>query len=434
MTQEPPVAKSARYRWTVLVMLTLVYTFNFIDRQILVILQEPIKADLGLSDAQLGLLSGFSFALVYVTAGIPIAWLADRANRRNIVAASLAFWSLMTAMSGLVQNYGQLLVARLGVGVGEAGGTPPAHSMISDYFPPSSRGTALSFYSMGIYIGVLFGFAAGGWIAENFGWRNAFFAIGIPGILYALAVIWIIKEPPRGQYDLGGTPPKASMTETIHCLRSRPTFWWISVGCAFTAFVSYGNGNFMPSFLMRNHGLSLAEVGAILGLISGLSGAAGTLLGGFLSDRLGVRDIRWYVWIPMLGGLAAMAPAYYTLLGSNTNLIIAAMIPSQILGALYLGPCIATCHNLVSPGMRAMASAILFFVLNIIGLGLGPLTVGILSDHFASRFGDDNLRYAMVTTLTISLVGVFFLWMGVRSLRRDLNTNQSAVAEAQAAS
>ena len=434
MTPEQAGTVSTRYRWTVLVMLTLVYTFNFIDRQILVILQEPIKAELGLSDAQLGLLTGFSFALVYVTAGIPIAWLADRSNRRNIVAASLAFWSLMTALSGLVQNYGQLLAARIGVGVGEAGGSPPSHSMISDYFPLSNRGTALSFYSMGIYIGVLFGFAAGGWIAENFGWRNAFFAIGIPGILYALAVIWIIKEPPRGQYDIGGTPPKASMTETIHCLRSRPTFWWISVGCAFTAFVSYGNGNFMPSFLMRNHGLSLAEVGAILGLISGLSGAAGTLLGGFLSDRLGVRDIRWYVWIPMLGGLSAMAPAYYTLLGSNTNLIIAAMIPSQILGALYLGPCIATCHNLVSPGMRAMASALLFFVLNIIGLGLGPLTVGILSDQFAGRFGDDNLRYAMVTTLTISLVGVFFLWMGVRSLRRDLNANQSAVAEAQTAS
>ena len=430
MTPEQAGTVSTRYRWTVLVMLTLVYTFNFIDRQILVILQEPIKAELGLSDAQLGLLTGFSFALVYVTAGIPIAWLADRSNRRNIVAASLAFWSLMTALSGLVQNYGQLLAARIGVGVGEAGGSPPSHSMISDYFPLSNRGTALSFYSMGIYIGVLFGFAAGGWIAENFGWRNAFFAIGIPGILYALAVIWIVKEPPRGQYDLGGTPPRASMTETIQCLRSRPTFWWISVGCAFTAFVSYGNGNFMPSFLMRNHGLSLAEVGAILGLISGLSGAAGTLLGGFLSDRLGVRDIRWYVWIPMLGGLSAMAPAYYTLLGSNTNLIIAAMIPSQILGALYLGPCIATCHNLVSPGMRAMASALLFFVLNIIGLGLGPLTVGILSDQFAGRFGDDNLRYAMVTTLTISFVGVFFLWMGVRSLRRDLNANQSALAKA----
>ena len=426
MTQEPPVAESTRYRWTVLVMLTLVYTFNFIDRQILVILQEPIKADLGLSDAQLGLLTGFSFALVYVTAGIPIAWLADRANRRNIVAASLAFWSLMTAMSGLVQNYGQLLVARLGVGVGEAGGTPPAHSMISDYFPPSSRGTALSFYSMGIYIGVLFGFAAGGWIAENFGWRNAFFVIGIPGILYAFAVLWVVKEPKRGHFDPAGAgaPAQSSLSETMAGLRRRPTFWYLSVGCAFSAFVSYGNGNFMPSFLMRNHGLSLTEVGVILGLISGLSGATGTFLGGYMADRLATRDMRWYLWIPILGGLSAMIPAYYTLLGENTTFIVAAMIPSQILSALYLGPCIATCHNLVSPGMRAMASAILYFVLNLIGLGLGPLTVGILSDFYAEPFGDDNLRYAMASVLTIGFLGVYFLWMGTRSLNRDLEENR----------
>jgi predicted MFS family arabinose efflux permease len=412
-------------------MLTVVYTFNFIDRQILVILQEPIKAELGLSDAQLGLLTGFSFALVYVTAGIPIAWLADRANRRNIVAASLAFWSLMTALSGLVQNYGQLLAARLGVGVGEAGGSPPSHSMISDYFPPSSRGTALSFYSMGIYIGVLFGFAAGGWIAENFGWRNAFFVIGIPGILYALAVLWVVKEPKRGQYDLAGVPAQSSLSETLAGLKRRPTFWYLSVGCAFTAFISYGNGNFMPSFLMRNHGMSLAEVGAILGLISGLSGATGTFLGGFLADRLATRDMRWYVWIPILGGLSSMIPAYYTLFGANTTLIVAAMIPSQILSALYLGPCIATCHNLVSPGMRAMASAILYFVLNLIGLGLGPLTVGILSDLFAEPFGEDNLRYAMATALTIGFLGIYFLWMGSRSLNRDLEDNRRALATVQ---
>lgn len=420
------MAESTRYRWTVLVMLTLVYTFNFIDRQILVILQEPIKADLGLSDAQLGLLTGFSFALVYVTAGIPIAWLADRANRRNIVAASLAFWSLMTAMSGLVQNYGQLLVARLGVGVGEAGGTPPAHSMISDYFPPSSRGTALSFYSMGIYIGVLFGFAAGGWIAENFGWRNAFFVIGIPGILYAFAVLWVVKEPKRGHFDPAGAgaPAQSSLSETMAGLRRRPTFWYLSVGCAFSAFISYGNGNFMPSFLMRNHGLSLTEVGVILGLISGLSGATGTFLGGYMADRLATRDMRWYLWIPILGGLSAMIPAYYTLLGENTTFIVAAMIPSQILSALYLGPCIATCHNLVSPGMRAMASAILYFVLNLIGLGLGPLTVGILSDFYAEPFGDDNLRYAMASVLSIGFLGVYFLWMGTRSLNRDLEENR----------
>ena len=170
--------KDHRYRWLVLVVLTIVYTFNFIDRQILVILQEPIKAELGLSDAQLGVLTGFSFALIYVCAGIPIAWLADRSNRRNIIAGSLALWSGMTALSGMVGSYSQLVLARLGVGLGEAGGSPPAHSMISDYFPPEKRGTALSFYTAGIYLGILFGFAGGGYIAETYGWRNAFFKIG----------------------------------------------------------------------------------------------------------------------------------------------------------------------------------------------------------------------------------------------------------------
>ena len=287
MSPEDPLAPSIRYRWTVLVMLTLVYTFNFIDRQILVILQEPIKADLGLSDAQLGLLSGFSFALVYVTAGIPIAWLADRGNRRNIVAVSLGFWSFMTALSGLAQNYGQLLAARIGVGIGEAGGSPPSHSMVSDYFPAKQRGTALSFYSTGIYIGILIGFAAGGWIAETFGWRIAFFLVGVPGIFYALLLVWIVKEPKRGQWDPGGVPAKSTFKATLASLKERPTFWWISVGCAFTAFISYGNGNFMPSFLMRSHGMTLGEVGVALGLISGISGAVGTFMGGFLADKLG---------------------------------------------------------------------------------------------------------------------------------------------------
>jgi len=428
MTTDTSTAEATHYRWTVLVILTLVYTFNFIDRQILVILQEPIKLELGLSDAQLGLLTGFSFALVYVTAGIPIAWLADRSNRRNIVAASLAFWSAMTALSGLVQNFGQLLAARLGVGIGEAGGSPPSHSMISDYFPPQNRGTALSFYSMGIYVGILFGYAAGGWIAENFGWRTAFFLVGIPGIAYAVLVLWVVKEPRRGRWAEGGTPPKSSFKHTWDCLRQRPTFWWISIGCAFSAFISYGNGNFMPSFLIRSHGMSLTEVGLALGLIAGISGAIGTFLGGFLADKLGVRDVRWYLWIPMLGGLGSLLPAYYTLLGDNKTLIIAAMVPSQILSTLYLGPCIATCHNLVSPGMRAMASAILFFVLNMIGLGLGPLTVGLLSDTFAAPFGEENLRYAMLTTLSISLIGVFFLWQGVSRLKADLEANTRELA------
>lgn len=429
MSSETPSTEKPAYRWFVLAMLTVVYTFNFIDRQILVILQEPIKAELGLSDAQLGLLTGFSFALVYVTAGIPIAWLADRSSRRNIVAVSLAVWSGMTAISGLVQNFGQLLAARVGVGVGEAGGSPPAHSMISDYFPLEQRGTALSIYSSGIYIGILFGFAAGGWMAEAFGWRQAFFVIGLPGVVFAVLLALFVREPIRGRWDGGKVPTKASLGETMAVLRKRPAFWSIALGCAFTSFVAYGNGNFFPSYLIRNHGMSIAEVGAVLGLISGLAGALGMFLGGFLSDRFGKDDKRWYLWIPMLGCLVSTVPALYTLLGDNKTWIIVALVPANILSTMYLGPSIAMCQTLVTPGMRAMASAVLFFVLNMIGLGLGPLLVGLLSDFYLPIFDEQNLRYAMLTTLAIGTVlGPLFFWLGARNLIKDMASNQSLLA------
>ena len=409
-----------RYRWFVLVMLTIVYTFNFIDRQILVILQEPIKAELGLSDAQLGLLTGFSFALVYVCAGIPIAWLADRSNRRNIVAASLAVWSGMTALSGMVGSYTQLVFARLGVGLGEAGGSPPAHSMLSDYFPPEQRGTAISFYSSGIYIGILLGFAGGGWIAQNLGWREAFFIIGIPGVVFAALLALFVKEPIRGRWEGGKVPRKASFAETLAVLKDRPSFWYISFGCAFTSLAAYGNGNFFPSYLIRNHGMTIAEVGIALGLVSGSAGALGTFLGGFLSDRFGKEDKRWYIWIPIAGKLLALIPMLYALLGGNPTWILVALFPANILNTLYLGPSIALSHTLVSPSMRAMASATLFFVLNMIGLGLGPVMVGLLSDWYEPMFGSDNLRYAMLTALGVALSGVFCFWMAARHLPADL--------------
>ncbi len=411
--------QTSRYSWFVLAMLTVVYTFNFIDRQILVILQEPIKAELGLSDSQLGLLTGFSFAVVYVTAGIPIAWLADRSNRKNIVAASLAIWSGMTALSGFVQNFTQLLLARLGVGLGEAGGSPPAHSIISDYFPPERRGTALSIYTAGIYVGILLGYAGGGWIAQHLGWREAFFIIGIPGVLFAVLVALSIREPIRGRWER--VAPKAStLKDTLNALRQRPSFWWISLGCALTSFVSYGNGNFFPSYLIRSHDMSIAEVGAVLGLISGGGGIIGTFLGGYLSDVFGAKDRRWYLWIPMIGGVLSLAPALYSLLGEDRFWIVVSLFPTNVLSTMYLGACIATCQSLVAPSMRAMASAVLFFVLNMIGLGLGPLMVGVLSDLYQPIFGDDNLRIAMLTTLTVGMGGLFCFWKAVQHLLNDL--------------
>jgi predicted MFS family arabinose efflux permease len=409
-----------RYRWWVLLVLTTVYTFNFIDRQILVILQEPIKNELGLSDAQLGLLTGFSFAVIYVCAGIPIAWLADRSNRRNIIAASLALWSGMTALSGLVTSYSQLIFARLGVGLGEAGGSPPAHSMISDYFPPEQRGTALSLYTSGIYLGVLCGFAGGGYIAETFGWRNAFFIVGVPGILFSLVVLLVIREPLRGRWDSVSAPAKVSLKETMTVLKQRPAFWWIAMGCAMTSFVAYGNGNFYPSYLMRSHGFTVAGVGLALGLVSGVAGAIGTFMGGFLADRWGRQDQRWYLWVPIAGNLMAIAPMSYALLGEDPAVILIVLFPANVLNSLYLGPSIAMCQSLVAPGMRAMSSAILFFILNMIGLGLGPVLVGVLSDSFAEVYGDNNLRYAMMVTLLIGMSGTLCFIMASRSILRDL--------------
>lgn len=420
ITQQNVNDTGSAYRWFVLAMLTLVYTFNFIDRQILVILQEPIKAELGLSDAQLGLLTGFSFALVYVCAGIPIAALADRSNRRNIVAGSLAIWSGMTALSGLVGNYTQLLLARLGVGIGEAGGSPPAHSMLSDYFPPEQRATAISIYTAGIYVGILLGFAGGGWVAQAFGWRQAFFVIGLPGVVFALFLALLVREPVRGRWEQSQSAPKASFKTTMALLKGKPAFWWIALGCAFTSFVAYGNGNFFPSFLIRSHGMSLADVGLALGLISGTAGAIGTFFGGFIADKLGRYDRRWYVWVPFWGALIALPPYTYVLFADSPKLLLAVLFPTSVINSLYLGPSIAICQTMVAPNMRAVASAVMFFVLNMIGLGLGPLVVGVLSDTYAEFFGEENLRYAMLSALVFGAFGVFCFWRASQTLLLDL--------------
>ncbi len=408
-----------------LFMLTLVYAFNFVDRQILVILQEPIKNDMGLSDTQLGLLSGFSFALVYITAGIPIAYWADRTNRRNIITASLAVWSGMTALSGLAQNYSQLLLARIGVGIGEAGGSPPAHSMISDYYPPERRATAMAIYTTGLHLGILMGFIVGGLISEFFGWRIAFFSVGIPGVLLAVVFYFTVKEPPRGQWDESvNMAHKPSLGETLKHLSSVRSFWYLALAAGATSFAGYGNGNFAPSFLIRNHGFSVGEVGVVLAIFGGGGGMIGTFLGGYLTDRLGVRDRRWYVWLPAVAGIIALPMGFPYLLLDNTTVVIGLMFFVTLFLNTYMGPVVATCHALVPPAMRAMTSAILFFVLNMIGLGLGPLTVGVLSDLYMPHFGNDGLRYAMLTVGLLSSIGIVLFYLAGRHLEADVKKAQ----------
>nr|MDH4382292.1 MFS transporter [Gammaproteobacteria bacterium] len=285
-------------RHYVLGVLLVVYTFNFIDRQILSILMESIKRDLQLSDQSLGFLSGFAFAAFYATLGIPMALWADRGNRRNLISISLALWSAMTAVCGLAQNFTHLALARIGVGIGEAGCSPPSHAIISDYFHPRERATALGIYALGIPFGVMFGLFLGGWINEVFGWRNAFFLLGLPGIALAVVVRMTVPEPQRGlsdaRVDHGERP---SFGETLRFLRRRPAFMHLSFGAGLACFLGYGLITWLPAFLIRSHGLKTGEIGLWLGLLMGVVGGIAMFSGGVLADRLGRRDIRWSAWM-----------------------------------------------------------------------------------------------------------------------------------------
>ena len=410
------------YRYYALGILTFVYVFNFIDRQILVILQESIKADLGLSDTQLGFLSGISFAIFYVTVGIPIARWADKGNRRNIVALAIAIWSFMTAISGAAQNFGQLLAARIGVGIGEAGGSPPAHSMISDMFPPKQRATALSVYSMGINFGILIGFVIGGYVNDWLGWRYVFLIVGAPGILMALVVRFTLKEPPRGYSEKRRVVAEApSVKDVFRLLWSRRSFRHMSIAAGLHAFVGYGVGQWIASFYIRTYDLgSTGEIGFWLGIISGTAGALGTFMGGYLTDKLGGRDKRWYIWIPAMATVAAIPFSLTVYLLNNYALSLTIYLIPVFLGAMYLGPTLAMTHGIVGIRMRALASSILFFVLNLIGLGLGPLFTGMLSDAYTPHFGADGLRYALVTVVLVYLWCGYHYMQAAKTIREDL--------------
>lgn len=413
---------SARARYYALGLLTVVYTFNFVDRQLLSILQESIKADLLLSDQQLGLLTGFAFALFYTLAGIPIARYADRNNRRNVVAIAIALWSFMTAISGLVQNYLQLLLARIGVGVGEAGGSPPAHSMISDIFPPERRASALAFYSMGINFGILFGFLAGGWLNEFFDWRVAFFVVGAPGIVVALFVRYTLREPIRGlMEDRQDVATDTPFPEVLKLLWSRLSFRHLAIGGALNAFAGYSSSNWTASFMIRSHDMSTGELGTWLALIMGVGGAIGVFWGSYIAERLAKFDVRWYMWMPTITGMICVPfmIATYVVEGAYTALIVS-IVPG-ILFNVYLGNSLAMTHALVGLRMRAVASAILFFLINLIGMGLGPWGVGLLSDMLSAELGNESLRYAMLYLLPAAMgwSAIHFL-MASRTLQKDL--------------
>lgn len=425
----PPLVSESYRRYAVGVLMVL-YTINFLDRQIVTILAEPIKTDLGLSDTQLGLLTGLAFGIVYCGFGLVMARLADRFNRVSIIGASLIVWSACTLVCGRVASFPALLAARMGVGVGEAAFTPTSHSLIADYTPKEKRASALAIFSMGSPIGSLLGLAMGGVIADALGWRMAFFVAGLPGLILAVVVFATLKEPRAlarraGAATAASAGPQSSFLGTLRFLASRRTFWFTAFGASIYSFVGYGHGAFLASFFLRVHAADVERLagrfglepvgflGVSLGLVVGICGAISAWLGGVIADRFGARDLRAYGSVPAFAGLLAIPFALAAWLVPSVTIALAMLVPTCLLTNLWFGPVYATAQGLVPPHMRATSASIVLFIINMMGLGFGALVVGALSDAFNHGLGlgvAEGIRWALLaSTLFLGLATVLFL-------------------------
>lgn len=433
--EEKAAAITPAYRSYALSLFLLVYIINFVDRQIFGILIEPIRLEIDLSDTQLGLLGGIAFAIFYTFAGIPIARWADVGVRKNIVALALVIWSVMTMFTSTAKGFGTLLIARVGVGIGEAGCSPPIHSLISDMYLEEERATALSTYALGIPIGAAIGTLVGGWIGEYFGWRMAFMVVGLPGIIVAIVVFFTVREPPRGHSEPDHVQVQKDLVplaDTLRFLWSLRAFRHLSFAGALHAFVGYGVGLFIPAFFMRVHGFGLAETSTYLFLI-GLTGIIGTYLGGYLGDRMGKKDKRWYMGIPGIATIISVPFAVLFYTTGDPMLAIVLAIPGAILGPMYLGPTFAMTQTLVPPAMRSTASAILLFVLNLIGLGLGPVFAGFLSDTLRPGYGEESIRYSLlILAVAGNIWSALHYYLASRTLREDLVAKDQLAEESLA--
>lgn len=412
MTEDTGTRISRRQRNYTLGVLVLVFTSSHVDRQIVAILGQPIKEALAISDTQLGLLTGVMFAVFYATLGMPMAMWADRRNRRNLIAFSIALWSAMTALCGLAQNYLQLLLARIGVGVGEAGSNPPSHSIIADLYGPTERATALAIFGTGVNLGIMLGYLIGGWVNEWLDWRWAFIVAGLPGLAIALLVRLTVREPPRG-YSEGGAAGTAVA----------PPFWAVARTMAGSAilrhtvlantlvsFFGYALVLWVPVFLVRIHEMSTGEVGTVLAVLVGLGGATGTFAAGWLADRFSRRQPGWRAWIVVAAYLIVMPLAAAAFLVDGALATIALYVLPAMLAGAYIGPGFAIIQSNVPLEMRSVAAAINLFILNIIGLGLGPFTVGLVSDLTAAEAGADSLRYGLLAVIPFGLWGAVHYW------------------------
>lgn len=408
------------YRTYVLVILILVYVFNFIDRQILGILASSIKAELGLNDQELGLMGGLAFALFYTGLGVPIAMLADRFNRTWIITISLTLWSAFTALCGAATGFWQLFLCRLGVGVGEAGGVAPAYSLIADYFPPSQRARALAAYSFAIPIGMALGVLFGGLIAHEIGWRWAFIICGLAGLVMAPLLKLTVREPVRGGLDGNAKKlPAASLRAVLTTLATKPSFWVLALGASCSSVMGYGLAFWLPSFLERSHGLTLVDRSLFQGAVVFVGGVAGVWLGGSLGDRLGHLNKANYARVPAVAFVISVPFYAVALTAPNLVLAFVLFVVPAALALMWLGPTLSAVQHLVPANMRATASAVFLFVNNLIGIGFGTWFLGRLSDVLRAEYGQESLRYSILYCLGFYVLAAILFFVAARRLARD---------------
>ncbi len=438
----PAPGERPGYRYYVLAVLILVYMLNFLDRQIIGILAAPLKAEFNLSDTQFGLLGGLSFALLYSTLGVPVAWLADRFSRVWIMTAALTMWSGFTALCGVAGSFSQLFLCRMGVGIGEAGGAAPAFSLISDYFPPSQRARALAAFSLGIPLGLALGTLVGGLIAATYGWRAAFIFVGLLGVLVAPLLRLTVRDPRRGGMEVSAValpdpgPTKApAFGQVLKTLLPKPSFWLLAFGAASASVCGYGVAAWLPSFFMRSFGLSLADTAWYYSGITLIGATAGIWFGGQLADSIGRRFKGGYPLVPAISFLISI-PCF--ILAMNSQIIVSALLPETAnnswqaltlafliflvptgLNLAWLGPVTAAVQHLVPATMRTTASALYLLINNLLGIGVGVFYFGWMSDLLAPTFGTESLRWSIYTGMGFYLLSAVLLICASRSLRKD---------------
>ena len=419
---------STTYKIYVLLLLLAVYISNYADRMILSVLMPAIKAEFQVSDAALGFLAGTAFAIFYATLGVPIAIWADRGNRKTIISLAVAIWSVMTAVCGLAQNFWQFALARVGVGVGEAGGSPPSHSIISDLFGPKLRATALGIFALGVPFGLFVGLYGGAHIAATYGWRTTFYVLGIPGLILALLVMFTIREPKRGASDghayTGDAPP---LMTTVRHMLTQTSLVHVFIGATITTLVGYAGVQWWPTFVMRSHGLSMTDLSLFLALVFGVAGGLGTFFGGYIADQFSKRDLKWMPRIVTLATIIGLPFGLAIYLTDSSAVVFALIGVPAALGSVYLPPTYAMTQGLVDVRMRTVASALLLFVINLIGMGIGPWLAGFISDQLAPTYGKDSLRYALLVLTFLNSWAAAHYWLAGKYFERDLKRMTKAV-------